>query len=190
MIPRILVATSTEMPTVRAEETAGGTKVVLDFHSVAGLLDAIAGNAPARLSTLLTIIWETSFKEEMRHVLGLAIACRDPLADLGTICVDALQAAEDLEKLAEAQHWMSLAACVGHSNPRASALNNLCDHQIERLSEHNQKRRLYLAIRQRLSQAAALERQVRIAEIQALQGLRVARCANIWKLYEKWRDTE
>ncbi len=86
---QMMLATSTSASTaVRFEESAGGTQIPLGFHSIAGLLDAIAGNAPARLSTQLTIIWETSFKEEMRQVLQLAVACRDPLSDLGTICVD------------------------------------------------------------------------------------------------------
>ena len=183
----LTLTTSTSAP-VRFEESAGGTRVPLDFHSVAGLIDVVAGNAPARLSTVLTILWETSFKAEMREVLQLVTVCRDPLSALGCLCIDALQTFEDLEKLAKAGHWTSLASCTGNPEPRSRALLNACDHQIARL--HKRKLAPYKAIRERLNAASTLECQVRGREIQALAGLRMACCPEIWQLYEKWRDTD
>ena len=104
---------------VTFEPSAGGS--VVDFQSVAGLIDVVAGNDPVRLPTLLVIIWESSFKMEMRAVLRAAVACRDPLSDLGTICKDALRTLADLEKLTAAKSWESLACVVGHHDPRACA---------------------------------------------------------------------
>ncbi len=173
---------------VRSKESASGTVVPLDFESVAGLIDIVAGNDPPRLSTLLTILWDGCFKEEARRVLEAAVTCRDPLSDLGTICTDALRTLADLEKLVRAQNWRSLISVVGHQDPRACALLNACELRITRLPEVKQAP--YKAARARLEKAATLERTARSGEIQAFAGLRAARCPKIWALYEKWRDTE
>ena len=173
---------------VHFEESAGGTVVPLDFESVAELIDVVAGNRPARLSTLLTILWDGTFKEEARTVLDAATICRDPLSNLDTICSDALRTLADLEKFVRVQHWGSLISVVGHQDPRACALLNACDHRIAGLSEAKQAP--YKAIRVRLEKAAGLERTTRSQEIQAIAGMRLARCPTIWQLYEKWRDTE
>ncbi len=185
--PSMLVTASTDTA-VRAEESAGGTVLCLDYQSVAGLIDAVAGNAPARLSTLLTITWETSYKSEMRAVLGMAVVCQDPMSDLGTICIDALQTFADLDKLVRAGQWQSLVSVVGHPDPHACALLTACDWEIGRLIVAKQAR--YQAIRERLEVAAGLERSLRGKEMKAFAGLREARCPNIWQLYERFRDTE
>ncbi len=173
---------------VSCEGPAVGTVVPLDFESVAGLIDAVAGHNPERLSTLLTILWDGRFKAEARRVLEAAVTCRDPLSDLGTICKDALKTLADLEKLARARHWGSLVSVAGHQDPRPCALLNACDHQIARLAEAKQLP--YKAIRPLLDAAAQSERTTRGKEIRAFAGLRHARCPRIWQLYEKWRDTE
>ena len=182
-----VVPGSTE-PRVRFEESAGGTVLPLDFQSVAGLIDGIAGNRPARLSTLLTILWDGTFREEARTVLDAALICRDPLSGLATICSDALRTLADLEKLIRAKAWGSLIGVVGHQDPRACALLHAFDRRIAGLSEA--ERSPFKALRARLIRAAALERSTRGQEIQAIAGLRLARCPTIWQLYEKWRDTE
>lgn len=180
-----LVDPSTEAAAVRVEQEE---RPPLEFRSVVGLVDVIAGNAPARLDTQLAVIWETSCKESIRHVLRLAVACRDPLSDLGTICFDALQTAADLMKLVRAQHWTSLVQCMEHTNPRACALVNLCDAEIERLPARQQPP--YRAIRESLDAAAVVERKARGEEMRKLAGLRQARCPDVWTIYETWLDTE
>ena len=172
---------------VRFEESAGGTVLPLDFESVAGLIDVVAGNRPARLSTLLTMLWDSTFKEEARTVLDAATICRDPLSNLETICADALRTLADLEKLVRARHWVSLIGVVGHQDPRACALLNACDDRLSQLPEAKQGP--YTAIRTPLERAAAIERSTRSEEIRAVAGLRLARCPTIWQLYEKWRET-
>ena len=184
----LTLATDSTERRVRFEQSAGGSVVCLDFQSVAGLIDAVAGSEPVRLATLFAIIWETSFKMEARTVLQAAVACRDPLSDLGTICKDALRTLSDLEKLARARQWRSLAGIVGHTDPRACALLNACDHEIERLAGPKQTR--LRAIRSQLEAAAKTERTARGQEMRALAALRQARCPGIWELYERWRDTE
>jgi hypothetical protein len=169
-----------------AQQSAGGSVVCLDFQSVAGLIDAVAGAEPVRLETLLGIIHETSYRMEARIVLQAAVACRDPLAHPGSICKDALQTIADLEKLARARHWPSLERVVGRFDPRACALLNACDHELARLTGPKQER--LKAIRPRLEQAAALETTRQGAEMRAIAALRHARCRNIWQLYEHWRD--
>ena len=176
-----LVPTSTDR---RDTFAAGGS--VVDFQSVAGLIDVVAGNDPVRLPTLLVIIWESSFKMEMRAVLRAAVACRDPLSDLGMICKDALRTLADLEKLTAAKSWGSLASVVGHHDPRACALLDACDHEIARLT--GPKQACLEAIRSQLETAAQLERTARGKEMQVIAGLRQARCPKIWELYERWRD--
>jgi hypothetical protein len=173
---------------VRFEQSAGGSVVCLDFQSLAGLIDAVAAAEPVRLATLLPIIWETSYKMEARTVLQAAVACRDPLADLGTICRDALRTLTDLEKLARARQWRNLAGIVGHTDPRACALLNACDHEIARLT--GPKQDCLKGIRPQLEVAAQAERKARGQEIRAIAGLRQARCPGIWELYETWHDTE
>ncbi len=174
-------------PTSQEAECAKVVGPPLDYVSVAGLVDAIAGHAPARLPAQLAVIWQTPFKQEMRQVLDLAVACRDPLSELGAICIDALQTFADLDKLTGKQ-WHDLAATIGRPAPHASALLNACDYQISELT--TRKQRPYKAIRTRLENAATAERKRCSPEIQALAGLRQALCPQIWDIYEEWRDTE
>ncbi len=134
------------------DSSVGGTVVTLDYGSVAELIDVVAGNHPARLSILLTILWDGSFKEEARRVLDATVTCRDPLSGLDSICTDALRTLADLDKIVRAQHWTGLVSIVGHQDPRACALLNACDHQIARLTEAKQAP--YKAIRARLEAAA------------------------------------
>lgn len=181
-----LAPTATAQSGIKFELSTGGSVVCIDFRSVAGLIDAVAGYDPVRLSILFPMIWETSFKLETRAVLEVAVACRDPLSDLGTICKDALQSFAALEKLAQVQHWHKISHVV--RDPRAGALLNACDHQIARLTDSKQVP--YKAIRARLEDAATAERQARREEIQAYSSLRLARCPSIWEIYEQWRDTE
>ena len=70
-IPSLAPISTSSTPAVRFEESAGGTVVPLSFHSVAALLDVTAGHSPARLPTLLTIIWQSSYKSEIRAVLQI-----------------------------------------------------------------------------------------------------------------------
>ena len=182
-----LVPTSTETR-VGIEPSAGDPLVCIDLQSVAGLIDVVAGCDPVRLSTLFTMLSETSFKSDTRILLGTAVACRDPLSDLGTIYKDALRTFADLEKLARAQSWRDLAGVVGHHDPRACALLNACDHEIARLQGPKQRR--LKTIRSRLEAAAWHERTARGQEMQAIAALRQARCPKIWKMYERWRDAE
>jgi hypothetical protein len=168
------------------EQSAGGSVVCLDFQSVAGLIDAVAGSEPVRLETLLRMIHETNYRMEARIVLRTAVACRDPLAQPGMICKDALRTLSDLERLARARHGSSLERVVGRPDPRACALLNACDHEIGRLAGPKQDR--LKAIRPRLEEAAALETTRQGAQIRAIAALRHARCRNIWQVYEHWRD--
>ena len=174
---------------VEFEVSAGGSVVCVDFQSIAGLLDLVIGSKePVRLTTLLSILWETSFKLEARTVIRAAVACRDPLAELGETCKTALQTITDLERLAEAQHWRSIDAVVGR-RARACALLNACDNGIERVKDGKKRARLR-AIRERLHVAAQAERGVRGDEIRVLAGLRQARCPTLWETLETWRDKD
>ncbi len=183
-----LVPGSTDTPHVRFEPSASSLVVCMDHSSVAGLIDVVAGSDPMRLPILFRMIRETSFTMEMRAVLRAAVACRDPLSDLGTICTDALRTLADLEKLGRAKAWGRLVSVVGHQDPRACALLNACDHEIERLTGPKLAR--LKAIRSQLEAAAQHERRVRGKEMEVIAGLRQARCPKIWELYEGWRDTE
>lgn len=180
-----LVHSSTDRR-VHFEESAGGTRVELDFRSMAEVIDTIAGYNPQRLPTQLAIILDSGFKEEGKYCLTAALVCRDPLSDLGTICTDALKTLADLKRLADKRGWPSLVSALGHSNAHACALLNACEDRINTLS--STRAAAYEAIRQRLEQAAALERTARSADIQAIHGLRVARCPNLWQLFERYRD--
>ena len=173
---------------VRFEESAGGTRVQLDFQSMAGVIDVVAGNDPPRLSTLLAVLWDSGFKEEARYVLTAVLVCRDPLSDLGSICTDALRTLDDLHRLVDTPGWASLGSALGHPNARACALLNACEDRINGLC--GPKQRAYKAIRARLEHAAACERMARSVDIRALQGLRAARCPGIWQLFERYRDTK
>jgi len=183
-----LIRFAVEPARVRFEESAGGSVVCLDFQSMAGLIDTVAGADPRRLPTLLAVTWEGGYRMEMRAVLRAAVSCRDPLSDLGTICKDALRTLNDLEKLARARHWDSLPRVLGRADPRACALLNACDHEIARRTGPKQAR--FEAIRARLESAAQHERQVRGQEMRMFAVLRQARRPDIWELYETWRDAE
>ena len=183
-----LGATSTNDTGMSFQLSAGGSVVCVDFRSVAGIIDAVAGFDPARLASLFPIIWETSFKLETRAVLQAAAACRDPLSDLGTICKDALGTFTDLEKIARAHHWKKMSSVIGHRHPRACALLNACDYQLAHLPEGKQAS--YRTVRAHLEIAAAAERLKRGEEMQVCAQLRQARCPNIWEIYECWRDKE
>ncbi len=172
---------ATVLPTDESVDSSNLTRV-------AGLIDVVAGHDPSQLSTLLAILWDGGFKEEARSVLDAALVCRDPLSDLGAICADALTTLADVDKLIRAEHWTGLVAVTGHTDSRACALLNVCEHRIASLT--NAKQASYRAVRARLEAAAQLERQARSADIRAVAGLRLARCPRIWALYEKWRDTE
>ena len=180
-----LTSTDRSMP---ISQSASGTVVCVDFQAVAGLIDAVAGFDPVRLPALFTMIWETGYKLEARTVLRAAVACRDPLSDLGTICNDALRTTADLEKLVRAQTWQSIASVVGHHDPRSGALLGACDHEITGLTGPRQAR--HKAIRARLETAAQAERSARSEEILSYAAIRLARCPGIWQLYEQWRDKE
>ena len=56
------LATGSTEPRVGFESAADGTVVCVDFQTVAGLIDAVAGFDPARLPALFTMIWETGYK--------------------------------------------------------------------------------------------------------------------------------
>lgn len=187
LLPGSIDAVS-DVPRVTFEESAGGTRVLLDFAAVAEVIDAVAGHKPGRLSTQLAILWGGDFKEEARYVMTAVLVCRDPLSELGTLCTDALATLADLDKLIRIPRWTSLVSAVGHPQPHACALLNACDDRVGRLSSGKQLP--YKAIRTRLERAAACERTARSAEIQALQGLRQARCPGMWQLFERYRDTE
>ena len=168
--------------------STGGSVVCVDFRSMAGIIDAVAGFDPARLASLFPIIWETHFKLETRAVLQAAVACRDPLSDLGTICKDALGTFADLEKITKAHHWRKMSSVIGHQHPRACALLNACDYQIANLPKGKQAP--YRTARTRLEIAAAAERLKHGEEMQVYAQLRQARCPNIWETYEDWREKE
>lgn len=91
-------------PRAGREESAGGTVIQLDFASVAGLIDVVAGNDTELLPIQLSTLWDGSFKEEARTVLDAALVCRDPLSDLGAICTDALTTLADIDKLVRVEH--------------------------------------------------------------------------------------
>lgn len=181
-------AISTNDSGIGFQPWAGASVVCVDFRSVAGIIDAVAGFDPARLATFFRIVWETSFKLETLAVLQAAVACRDPLLDLGTIYRDALGTFTDLEKIARAHHWKKLSSVIGHRHPRACALLNACDYQLAHLPEGKQAS--YRTVRAHLEIAAAAERLKRGEEMQVCAQLRQARCPNIWEIYECWRDKE
>lgn len=172
---------------VRFEQSAGGSVVCLDFQSVAGLIDAVAGAEPRRLSSLLEMMWSSDWRMEMQTVLRAAIACRDPLSDLNAVCKDALRTLKDLDRLARARHWTGLHLIVGRPHPHASALLNACDDRIARDGPDKAK---YKVIRPRLESAAKTERRARAREIELFASLRQARCPDLWALFEHWRDKE
>ena len=107
------LATGSTDRCVPIEQSGGGTVVCVDFQAMAGLIDAVAGFDPARLPALFTMIWETGYKLEARTVLRAAVACRDPLSDLGTICKDALRTTADFEELIRAKTCQSNAIGKG-----------------------------------------------------------------------------
>ena len=167
---------------------ASAAPVAVDFLSVARLIDVVAGHDPERLPLQLGVVWESSLKEEARRALRAAVICRDPLSDLGTICRDALRTLADLEKLANAKTWHSLADGVGRSDPRASALHNACEFEIRQ--QQGGERARFVAMRARLEAAARLETAKYCGQIQAYAGIRAVRCPDIWSIYEQWLGTE
>lgn len=173
---------------VHFEESAGGTRVQLDFRSVAGLIDVVAGHDPRQLSTQLAVLWDSNFKEEARYVLTAALVCRDPLSDLGAICTDAFTTIHDLNRLVKRPDWSSLGSVLGHPDVHACALLNACEDRINEVS--GTKQMAFRAIRTRLEQAATFERTARSADIAAMSGLRLARCPDLWPLFERYRDTK
>ncbi len=167
---------------------ASAAPVPIDFLSAARLIDVVAAHDPERLPLQLRMVWESSLKEEARRALRAAVICRDPLSDLGTICRDALRTLADLERLAHAKTWHSLADGVGRTDPRASALHNACEFEIRQ--QQGGKRARFVAIRARLEEAARLETARCSGQIQAYAGIRAVRCPDIWAIYEQWIDTE
>ena len=167
---------------------ASAVPVPIDFLSVARLIDVVAAHDPERLPLQLTVVWESSLKEEARRALRAAVICRDPLSDLGTICRDALRTVADLETLVHAKNWHSLSDGVGRTDPRASALYNACEFEIRQ--RQGGERECFLAIRVRLEEAARRETAKCSGQIQAYAGIRAVRCPDIWAIYEQWLDTE
>ncbi len=167
---------------------ASAAAVPFDFVSVARLIDVVAGHDPERLPLQLRMLWESSLKEEARHALRAAVICRDPLSDLGTICRDALRTLADLERLARAKTWLNLAAGVGHTDLRASALHNACEFEIGQ--QQGRKRARLVAIRARLERAAKLETAKCSGQIQAYSGIRAVRCPTLCATHLHYIDTE
>ena len=157
-------------------------------QSVARLIDVVAGHDPEGLPLQLSMVWESSRKEEARHALRAAVICRDPLSDLGTLCRDALRTLADLERLAHTRTWHSLADGVGRTSLRACALHNACEFEIGHKQGREQAR--LLAIRKRLEEAAKLETARCSGQIRAIAGIRAVRCPDIWAIYEQWIETE
>ena len=133
----------------------------IDFHGIATLIDAVAGVEPQHLSALLEVLATSSRRLEARIVAKLAVRCRDPLAPLGTLCRDALQAAADLKLLERSSDWQSVHQVC--PDARAGALLNLCDAALANdlhtlgIAAGGDRRRRCRAIRPRLKLAAAEE---------------------------------
>ena len=171
------------------EPPAVGAAGYLDFHSIAGLMDAVLMTAPTRLTTLLRIIWKTDYKLEAREALRAAVACRDPLVELGALFRTAVSTMTDLERLALEPRWQSLESVVGRP-VHATALLNACENEIEREEIGRKKRARLVAIHARLEAAASAERKRRGAEIKIQAQLRGVRFPYLWETLESWRDTE
>ena len=174
---------------IRFELPEAGAPGFLDFHSIAGLMDAVLATAPTRLTTLLRIIWETDYKLEAREALRAAVACRDPLVELGALFGTAVSTMTDLERLALEPQWRSLERVVGRP-VHATALLNACENEIEREEIGRKKRERLSAIYVRLEAAASAERKRRGAGIKLQAQLRGARFPFLWETLESWRDTE
>ena len=161
---------------------AGGGAGAIHFRSVAGLIDAVAGVAPKQLQTLLRVLSRSNYRLEARVVVELAMRCRDPLAELSSVCRDALLAASDLEMLLRTYKWHDVVAVCPHA--RAQALLRLCD---EALSEADnpysaKRRRRCNEIRPRLKQAARAERRKAGALIGRIAAHRDTVCPGYWEV--------